>query len=118
MITIRNFGDLEIWKLGRKIVTDIYQLKAEFQKSGACKFVPQIGREAVLIPSNIAEGVNRFHNKEYRQCLCIVLGSCFELETQPEISSYLELINKEVKGGVIQKISHETGMLTNLIKRL
>jgi len=44
---------------------------------------------AVFIPSNIAEGFNRFHNKEYKQFLYIALGSCAELETQIKIASEL-----------------------------
>ena len=75
-------------------------------------------RAAVSIPSNIAEGFNRYHNKEYRQFLYIALGSCAELETQLEISSDLKLIKDESKNEMIQTISHETGMLRNLIKKL
>jgi len=75
-------------------------------------------RAAVSISSNIAEGFNRYHNKEYRQFLYIALGSCAELETQLEISSDLKLIKDESKDEMMQKINHETGMLRNLIKKL
>ncbi len=117
-MTIKNFRDLEVWKLGKKIVTDIYQLTGGFPKSEAYGLVSQMRRAAVSIPSNIAEGFNRYHNKEYRQFLYIALGSCAELETQLEISSDLKLIKDESKDEMIQKISHETGMLRNLIKKL
>lgn len=46
----------------------------------------------VSIPSNIAEGFNRFRNKEYKQFLYIALGSGAELETQIGIA--LELSKK------------------------
>ncbi len=46
----------------------------------------------VSIPSNIAEGFNRFRNKEYEQFLYIALGSGAELETQIGIA--LELSKK------------------------
>ncbi len=46
----------------------------------------------VSIPSNIAEGFNRFRNKEYKQFLYIVLGSGAELETQIGIA--LEISKK------------------------
>jgi len=117
-MTIKNFRDLEVWKLGKSIVTCIYQLTGEFPKSEAYGLVSQMRRAAVSIPSNIAEGFNRYHNKEYRQFLYIALGSCAELETQLEISSDLKLIKDESKNEMIQKISHETGMLRNLIKKL
>jgi len=117
-MTIRNFRDLEVWKLGKKIVTGIYQLTGEFPKSETYGLVSQMRRAAVSIPSNIAEGFNRYHNKEHRQFLYIALGSCAELETQLEISSDLKLIKDDSKNEMIQKISNETGMLRNLIKKL
>jgi len=73
---------------------------------------------AVSIPSNIAEGFNRFHNKEYKQFLYIALGSCAELETQIEIASELKYINNEKKKDILEKINHESCMLTNLIKKI
>ncbi len=51
--------------------------------------VSQLRRATVSVPSNIAEGFNRQHNKEYRQFLYIALGSCAELETQLEVSCEL-----------------------------
>ena len=75
-------------------------------------------RSAVSIPSNIAEGFNRFHNKEYKQFLYIALGSCAELETHIEIAFGLKYINDENKKVILEKINHESRMLTNLIKKL
>jgi len=43
-------------------------------------------RSAVSIPSNIAEGKLRGHNKELKQFLFIAFGSGGELETQIEIA--------------------------------
>ena len=54
-------------------------------------------RASLSIPTNIAEGFNRFHNKEYKQFLYIALGSCAKLETQIEISTELKYINEENK---------------------
>lgn len=42
----------------------------------------QIGRSAISIPSNIAEGCSRSPNKELNRFLEISIGSSFELETQ------------------------------------
>jgi four helix bundle protein len=117
-MTIRNFRDLEVWKLGKKIVTGIYKVTGNFPNSESYGLVSQMRRAAVSIPSNIAEGFNRFHNKEYRQFLYIALGSCAELETQLEISADLDFINDENKTEILDKISHETAMLRNLIKKL
>ena len=39
-------------------------------------------RAAISLPSNVAEGFKRLHNKEYKQFLSIAYGSLCELETQ------------------------------------
>ena len=115
---IRNFRDLDIWKKGIGIVKDIYKIVGEFPKEELYGLVSQMQRSAVSIPSNIAEGFNRFHNREYKQFLYIALGSCAELETQIEIAFELKYIDDAKKKAMLEKIDHESRMLTNLIKKL
>jgi len=75
-------------------------------------------RASLSIPTNIAEGFNRFYTKEYKQFLYIALGSCAELETQIEIATELKYINRNNKKVILEKINHESRMITNLIKKL
>lgn len=115
---IRDFRDLDIWKKGIEIVKDVYEIVEKFPKQEFYALVSQIQKSAISIPSNIAEGFNRFHNKEYKQFLYIALGSCAELETQIEIASELKYINSEKKKDILERIKHESRMLTNLIKKI
>jgi four helix bundle protein len=115
---IENFRDLEVWKLGKDIVCDLYKATKGFPKEEIYGLVSQMRRAGVSIPSNIAEGFNRIHNKEYRQFLFVALGSCAELETQLEISCDLEYVSSKVRDNLLEKIDHETRMLRNLIKKL
>jgi len=115
---IRNFRDLDIWKKGIEIVKDTYNIAGGFPKEELYGLVSQMQRSAVSIPSNIAEGFNRFHNKEYKQFLYIALGSCAELETHIEIAFGLKYIGDTKKKAMLEKIDHESRMLTNLIKKL
>ena len=115
---IKNFRDLDIWKKGIEIVKDIYKTVREFPKLELYSLTNQMQRASLSIPTNIAEGFNRFHNKEYKQFLYITLGSCAELETQIEIAIELKYINKENKKIILEKINHESRMITNLIKKL
>jgi len=82
---IKSFRDLEVWKLGRKIVVDVYRVTKAFPRDELYGLAGQMRRAGVSIPSNVAEGFNRIHNREYRQFLYIALGSCAELETHIEI---------------------------------
>jgi four helix bundle protein len=78
----------------------------------------QMRRSAVSMPSNIAEGFNRFHNKEYAHFPYVALGSCAELETQIEIASELAYMSAETKSSLLEKLDHETRILRNLVKKL
>ena len=117
-IKIRNFRDLDVWKKGIEIVKDVYKTVDGFPKQEFYGLASQMQRSSVSIPSNIAEGFNRFHNKEYKQFLYITLGSCAELETQIEIAVELKYMNEQRKAFLLEKLDHESRMLRNLIKKL
>ena len=115
---IRNFRDLDVWKKGIEIVKDVYETVSGFPKQEFYGLANQWQRCSVSIPSNIAEGFNRFHNKEYKQFLYITLGSCAELETQIEIAAELKYTDQKRKALLLEKLDHESRMLRNLIKKL
>ena len=115
---IKNFQDLRIWQKGIEVVKDIYILTKKFPKEELYGLTSQMRRSAVSIPSNIAEGFRRYHNKEYKQFLYIALGSCAELETQIIIANELDYINNTDKTEVIEKIKYICRMINKLIKKL
>ena len=115
---IRNFRDLDIWQLGKKLVVDVYKITRSLPKEENYGLSSQMRRAAISIPSNIAEGFNRFYNKEYRQFLYIAIGSCAELETQIEIAFELHYVDEVLKNKLLEAIDHESRMLRNLIKKL
>lgn len=115
---IKNFRDLQIWKLGKEVSLDIYRSTKTFPREEMYGLISQMRRAAISIASNIAEGFNRKHNKEYKQFLYVTLGSCAELETQLEISASLGFLSDQDKERLLQKLNHENAMLRNLIKKL
>jgi four helix bundle protein len=117
-VKIRNFRELEVWKLGKKIVLDVYRVTHGFPKEEMYGLVAQMRRAAVSIPSNVAEGFNRKHNPEYRQLLYVALGSCAELETQIEVAHDLGFLSVGDRDKVLEQLDHESRMMRNLIKRL
>ncbi len=64
------------------LARSVYELTASFPKNEQYGLVSQMRRAAISIPSNIAEGAARNHDKELVQFLYIALGSVAELETQ------------------------------------
>lgn len=101
-----------------EIVRKIYEMTELFPRREEYGLAGQMRRAAVSIPSNIAEGFNRRHNKEYRQLLYVALGSCAELETQCEIACALGYVEEITKETLLELIQHESKMLTNLIRCL
>lgn len=55
-IKIRNFRELEVWKLGKEIVLDVYRVTKKFPKEEMYGLIVQMRRAAVSIPSNVAKG--------------------------------------------------------------
>ncbi len=116
-MTIKNYKDLNIWKQSIELVKNIYEVSNKFPKEELFVLTSQLRRTAISIPSNIAEGFTRFHNKEYRQFLYIALGSCAELETQMIIVNYLKYLDENKFNDIINELEIICKMISNLIKK-
>ncbi|MBV9926460.1 MAG: four helix bundle protein [Acidobacteria bacterium] len=77
------------------LVTEVYEMTRSFPKREVYALSSQMQRAAVSIPSNIAEGHEREHIKEYLHHLSMAQASLAELETQLEISLRLAYIQNE-----------------------
>ena len=80
--------------------------------------IHQIKKCAVSIPSNIAEGSGRNHNKEFIQFLGIANGSTFELITQLMLAKRLKLINEETVQPIISQLVEVSNMNFSIQKTL
>lgn len=110
---MKTHKDLDVWKLGMDLVTNVYLMTKEFPKIEMYGLTSQMRRSAVSIPSNIAEGAARQSNKENLQFLYIALGSLSELETQAIIASRLAYLQP---GAVVGQIEQLRPKLLNYIK--
>lgn len=115
---ITNFKDLIIWQDSVALVEEIYKLTKVFPSEERFFLVSQLQRSAISIPSNIAEGFMRSHNKEYKQFLFIALGSCAELETQVTIAKRIGYVNEDASISIFSKIDKINRMTMSLIKKL
>jgi four helix bundle protein len=115
---IKNFRDLKIWQRGVRLVEDIYQTTKNFPKEEVYGLTGQLRRAAVSIPSNIAEGFGRFHNKEYAQFLFTALGSCSEVITQLTIAQRPGFIKNNNAENLIGETEQISKMIMGLVKKL
>jgi four helix bundle protein len=115
---IKNFKDLKIWQKGIKLVKSIYQLTVDFPSDEKYGITAQMRRSSISIPSNIAEGFMRKHNKEYKQFLYISLGSLGELETQVILTEELGFGDSSKTQTILANIEELNRMIMGLIKCL
>ncbi len=115
---IESFRDLEIWQRSIRLVKKIYTATKGFPKDELYGLVSQMRRSAVSIPSNMAEGFARRHDREYRQFLFIALGSFAELSTQVTISRMLDYLNEIATNEIQDEIEQLSKMTRSLINKL
>ena len=110
---IMKCENLDVWKKSSNLCVEIYKNLKDCKDYG---FKDQITRSALSIPSNIAEGAERFSNRETVRFLDIARGSCAELITQIYIGIKICYIEKEEGLKLKAQTEEIAKMLTNLIK--
>lgn len=95
---IRRFEDLAVWQKAMDLVEEVYLITRQGELSRDRGFKFQLRRAAVSIPSNIAEGFERYSALELKQFLNIAKGSAGEVRTQLKLArnlGYIETIEAE-----------------------
>ena len=113
---MKTHKDLDIWKRGLELVTEMYKLTKSFPKEENYGLSSQMQRAAVSYPSNIAEGAARNSKADYIRFVYIALGSLSELETQVIISKNLGYASNIEK--LLNEIEILRKMTLNFIKHL
>jgi len=109
---MKTHRDLIVWQKAMDFVEEVYELTDTMPKAEQYGLTGQIRRSAVSIPSNIAEGAARNHDKEFLQFLYVALGSTAELETQLLLAERLGFIRK----ALIENLSEIKKLLLGLIR--
>jgi len=111
MGTIKDFEDLEIWKMARVLVNLIY---SDFRDCHDYGFRDQITRAGVSVMNNISEGFCRNSDAEFRQFLNISKGSSGEIKNM----YYIAEDQKFVGSGISIDRRNKTQRLLNSISTL
>lgn len=82
MASIKQFEDLEIWKLARVLCDDINKLAMNTELRTDYKLYSQIDGSSGSVMDNIAEGFERNGNREFIQFLSIAKASSGETRSQ------------------------------------
>ena len=78
MGTVKRFEDLEIWQLARELLNLVYD---DFRNCKDYNLKDQVISAGLSVKNNIAEGFSRDGDKEFKQFLNILKGSCGEVKS-------------------------------------
>lgn len=107
---------MAVWQDGIQLVKTIYESTTRLPNDERYGLTAQMGRAAVSIPSNIAEGAARGSDREFAKFLLIARGSLSELETQLTIARELGYLNGS--SFIDDQVDRLFGKLGNLLKRV
>ncbi len=111
-----NFRELNVWQKAKNLAVKIYKLTENdfFKRDFSLK--NQIRRAAISVASNIAEGDERFSNKESIRFLYIANGSIAELITQFLICKDIGYLSDKKIDPIIDELEKLSKMIKSLIK--
>jgi four helix bundle protein len=109
---------LEVWKLACQFTLEVYQVSKEFPSSECYGLTSQIRRSASSVPTNIVEGNERQHKKEFIQFLYIAKGSLEEANYQLFLAKELKYITEKQYTPLFEMSTRIKMMLFKLIKSL
>ena len=116
--TVQGYRDLIVWQRAMEAVGLVYKLVERLPRQETYGLSDQMRRAAVSIPSNIAEGHDRYSTKEYIQYLSIARGSKAELETQLFLCVQIGFLSEEEIIPVMKKLEEIGRMIIAISRKL
>ena len=113
---VKSFENLEVWQMGRDLVTKIYMLTTSLPQSESFGLIAQIKRAALSVPANIAEGFGRYHYMDKAKFYLNARGSLYELKSHLLITQDLGYLKQsQAVSNVFTLIDNLSVKLNNLI---
>ena len=91
---IKTFEDLRVWQQGIELVKQIYLITKEGEISRDFGLRDQLRRASVSVPTNVAEGFERYSRKEYVNFLNIAKGSAGEVRSLLRVALEVGYLDK------------------------
>ena len=112
---VNKFEDILAWQKAGELTMNIYKT---FQDNKDFAFRDQIRRASVSIMNNIAEGFERYSNKEFKRFLYIAKGSCGEVRSMLYLAIKLNYVSEKQFNDYYSKTVEISKMLAGFIKSL
>lgn len=118
MATIKQFEDIEAWKIARELCKKLGAFIDAGTFKNSFKLISQIEASSGSIMDNIAEGFERGTRAEFVQFLGYSKGSCGELRSQLYRALDREFISKSDFDELHTMSTYVSGKIQNLISYL
>ncbi|MBD2451526.1 four helix bundle protein [Nostoc sp. FACHB-152] len=115
---IETFEDLKVWQKGIDLVKQIYLRTKEGELSKDFGLRDQLRRASVSIPTNIAEGFERYSRKEYLNFLNIAKGSAGEVRSLLRVALEVGYLDQPTYTQLSNQAMELSRMLSNQIKSI
>ena len=112
---IFGYRKLVAYQKAKEVVKRTYKLLRKFPAEERYAMCDQLRRASLSITSNIAEGVNRFSEKDKAHFIEIAYGSLMEVSSQFEIAEELEYISSEDRLSMDMLIEEDARLLSGLL---
>jgi four helix bundle protein len=112
---MRNYRDLEVWKLSHKLTLDLYAASRKFPKEEMFGLTSQLRRAAVSVGANLAEGCGRRTSPELARFIRIAMGSASELDYHLLLCRDFEFVSAEFYEGSSKELIRVRKMLSALL---
>ncbi|MEH2203697.1 MAG: four helix bundle protein [Nostoc sp.] len=115
---IETFEDLKVWQKGIDLVKQIYLRTKEGELSRDFGLKDQLRRASVSIPTNIAEGFERYSRKEYLNFLNIAKGSAGEVRSLLRVALEVGYLDQPTYTQLSNQAMELSRMLSNQIQSI
>ena len=113
---VKSFENVEVWQIGRDLVTKVCMLTASLPESEAFGLIPQIKRATLSVPANIAEGFGHYHYMDKARLYLNARGSLYKLKNHLLIARDLKYLKRSQPVSDVLTLVDNLGVkLNNLI---
>ena len=110
----QRYRNLNAYIEAKKLVQMTYMLLQNFPQEEQYALCDQLRRAVISVPSNIAEGMGRYSDKEQSHFLEIAFGSLMEVSAQLDLAKDIRYISQSDLDAADEQISVVAALLSGL----
>jgi four helix bundle protein len=118
MAKIEKYEDLKCWQQSRLLVNQVFEIISSTSMKTEFALTDQLKRAAISVMTNIAEGFNRYHKKDFIRFLDYSQSSAQEVKSLLYIVEDQKMIDSKKIREVQNNCDHCSAMILSLIKHI